>query len=294
MKRILQFLVVVVLFVLLGFVPGGYAQEVFFEDINFDSNSSSLTPDARWNLNKIGEWLIDNPLVNIILEGHSDIRGTKKYNLWLAERRVGGVKDYLITRGIVQDRLGTKIYGDEKPLCMEDDETCWRQNRRVHIIPVRQDIVNQHRKIFLELGLSKHTANEVAFAVAMVYDNIQKQKAINPDWDKMMDKVLRGSPKNLEEAVARHKNRFKKLGVSERAQEELTDAFTLVYTKLHSGGKPDEMALKIKAMMKQLPPCCDDAIFERAGVKQEERAEVKERDEVKKGAEWYNFIPYKK
>lgn len=267
MKKTLQFLVIVILFVLPGFVPGGYAQEVFFDDINFGFNDSNLTPDAKWYLNKTAEWLTGNPLVNILIEGHADVRGTEQYNSWLSERRAEIVRDYLVSRGIAPDRLGTRTYGEKKALCSEDNGNCRRQNRRVHLIPVRQDLVNQHRKIFLELGISKYAATEVAFAVAMVYDNIQKQKATNPDWDKMMDKVLRGAPENLEEAVARHRNRFNKLGISKRARKELTDAFTLVYTKLHSEN-PDEMALKIKEMMKQLPPCCDDAIFERAGVKQ--------------------------
>jgi hypothetical protein len=69
------------------------------------------------------------------IEGHCDERGTVEYNLALGARRAKAVKDYLVTLGISGERLSTISYGEELPLCREQNESCYARNRRVHFVP---------------------------------------------------------------------------------------------------------------------------------------------------------------
>jgi hypothetical protein len=70
----------------------------------------------------------------ITVEGHCDSRGTAEYNLALGERRASAVKDYLVSLGIAPDRIATVSKGEETPVCLEESEGCWQQNRRGHPI----------------------------------------------------------------------------------------------------------------------------------------------------------------
>jgi peptidoglycan-associated lipoprotein len=57
-----------------------------------------------------------------------------EYNLALGAKRAKSVKDYLVTLGIPSDRLSTISYGEELPLCHEENESCWQKNRRAHSV----------------------------------------------------------------------------------------------------------------------------------------------------------------
>ena len=76
------------------------------------------------------EWLQANPDTNVIVEGHTDDRGTREYNLALGERRAVAVKNYLISRGVDAERIKTISYGKERPAVVGANEAAWAQNRR--------------------------------------------------------------------------------------------------------------------------------------------------------------------
>ncbi len=103
-------------------------------DIYFDFDKSNIKLSERELLNKNAEWLRNNPNARVQIEGHCDERGTKEYNIALAERRIISVRNYLLSLGIAPDRLFTISYGEEKPVCNEHDESCWWQNRRAHFV----------------------------------------------------------------------------------------------------------------------------------------------------------------
>lgn len=71
---------------------------------------------------------------NVTLEGHCDERGTNEYNLALGDRRARSSKDYLVNLGIDPGRMSVMSYGEERPACMEHDESCWWQNRRAQFL----------------------------------------------------------------------------------------------------------------------------------------------------------------
>jgi peptidoglycan-associated lipoprotein len=98
--------------------------------IFFDTDSSSIRPDAGQTLDRQAQWLNQYPNYRITVEGHADERGTREYNLALGARRAEATRDYLASRGVAGNRLRTISYGKEKPVAVCDDISCWSQNRR--------------------------------------------------------------------------------------------------------------------------------------------------------------------
>ena len=68
--------------------------------------------------------------VDVVVSGHTDIRGTRDYNLWLGERRAKSVQDYLAIRGIAEKRVRIVSYGEEIPAVRGNSEEAHRLNRR--------------------------------------------------------------------------------------------------------------------------------------------------------------------
>lgn len=96
----------------------------------FGFDKSRLTAEAVNTLKAQAEWLQANPDTNVIVEGHTDDRGTREYNLALGERRAVAVKNYLISRGVDAERIKTISYGKERPAVVGANEAAWAQNRR--------------------------------------------------------------------------------------------------------------------------------------------------------------------
>ena len=104
------------------------------KEVYFDYDRSDLRSDARTVLRTNADWLKNNPAIRIEIEGHCDDRGTNEYNLALGAKRAQAVKDYLATLGISAERLSTISYGAEIPVCKEQTESCWQQNRRARFV----------------------------------------------------------------------------------------------------------------------------------------------------------------
>ena len=99
--------------------------------IFFDTDSSSLTPTATATLDRQAAWLNQyTQYQHVLIEGHSDERGTREYNLALGARRANVVMNYLISKCVSSGRLTMKSFGKERPVAICDNESCWSQNRR--------------------------------------------------------------------------------------------------------------------------------------------------------------------
>ena len=107
---------------------------VMQEDIYFDFDKATLTPSAQDNLLRKAEWLRENPDVTVTIEGHCDARGTNEYNLALGDRRAESAKAFLVDLGIAVSRITTISYGEERPVCTQQDEECWAKNRRDNFV----------------------------------------------------------------------------------------------------------------------------------------------------------------
>ena len=100
------------------------------DKVFFKTDSASLTPDAQETLRGQAKWLNQYPNHTITVEGHSDERGTREYNLGLAAKRAQTVKGFLARQGVNSARLRTLSYGKERPVATCNDISCWSQNRR--------------------------------------------------------------------------------------------------------------------------------------------------------------------
>jgi len=96
----------------------------------FETDSSELTPRARETLDKQAQWLNHYNRYTFTIEGHADERGTREYNIALGARRAQTVHEYLISRGVSNERIRTISYGKERPVAVCNDISCWSQNRR--------------------------------------------------------------------------------------------------------------------------------------------------------------------
>ncbi|MCL4104426.1 UNVERIFIED_CONTAM: hypothetical protein GTU68_047388 [Idotea baltica] len=98
----------------------------------FEYDSATLTAAARNALDAHIALLgaIDR---SVRLEGHTDERGTREYNLALGERRANAVRDYMAGSGIASHRVETVSYGEEQPIAYGSGESNWTQNRRVEL-----------------------------------------------------------------------------------------------------------------------------------------------------------------
>jgi peptidoglycan-associated lipoprotein len=107
----------------------GYLKNAFF-----DYDKADLRDDARAALAADAGWLKRYPSTQILIEGHCDERGTEEYNLALGDRRASVVREYLASLGVGPSRVQTVSYGKERPLCSEESESCWQQNRQGHLV----------------------------------------------------------------------------------------------------------------------------------------------------------------
>lgn len=94
-----------------------------FDDVHFDFDKSTLTPEARVILGESVKVLKDNPKAKVRVAGYTSASGSAEYNQALSERRAQAIKDFLIAEGIKPNRLTTVGYGDERPAQHETTPT---------------------------------------------------------------------------------------------------------------------------------------------------------------------------
>jgi peptidoglycan-associated lipoprotein len=103
-------------------------------EVFFDLDESSIRDDARPVLQRNADWMKRWTSTQVTVEGHCDSRGSAEYNLALGTRRSTSVKDYLVNLGVPANRITVVTKGKEQPVCTEENESCWQQNRRGHFI----------------------------------------------------------------------------------------------------------------------------------------------------------------
>lgn len=81
----------------------------------FDFDRSSLRPEGKSVLDQQAEWFKNHSKDEILIEGHTDVRGKASYNMKLGKRRADAVRDYLVGKGINASRIRTVSYGETRP-----------------------------------------------------------------------------------------------------------------------------------------------------------------------------------
>jgi peptidoglycan-associated lipoprotein len=98
--------------------------------VYFDYDKSAITSQGAETLKKNAAKMKGNKKMRVLVEGHTDERGTNEYNISLGEKRAKSVLDYLVSLGIARSRLEMKSWGEEKPLDPSSNESAYSRNRR--------------------------------------------------------------------------------------------------------------------------------------------------------------------
>jgi peptidoglycan-associated lipoprotein len=115
-------------------VPGGAAgpanvARIFY----FDYDSYVIKPEFQSALEAHARFLRQNGTRHVVVEGHTDERGGREYNLALGQRRSEAVRRALELLGVKDAQVEAVSFGKEKPATQGSDETAWAQNRRAEI-----------------------------------------------------------------------------------------------------------------------------------------------------------------
>ena len=105
------------------------------DNVLFDFDKDIIKKEAYPLLDNVAMILEKNPAMGVELHGHCDNVGTDEYNMDLSMRRAKAVKQYLVDKGILKNRLATEGYGFNKPIALNGTDAGRAMNRRVEIHP---------------------------------------------------------------------------------------------------------------------------------------------------------------
>jgi len=100
----------------------------------FAYDSSNVSDEDTLSIYAHAKKLIESPRSKVRVEGHTDKRGSREYNIALGDRRAQSVANILMLKGVPQDQISVVSYGKEKPAAHGDSEEAWSQNRRVVMV----------------------------------------------------------------------------------------------------------------------------------------------------------------
>jgi peptidoglycan-associated lipoprotein len=106
--------------------------------IYFDFDSHQVSAEGVGIINAHGRFLANHPNQRLRLEGHTDERGSREYNLGLGEQRAQAVSQLLKLQGVGADQIELISYGEELPATFGHDEESWQLNRRVELVYIDQ------------------------------------------------------------------------------------------------------------------------------------------------------------
>lgn len=106
-------------------------EPITLSNIFFRTDEAVLLPTSYAELEKLYEFLVQNPTLTIRINGHTDNTSTTEYNQTLSESRANAVKIYLVQKGISEDKIKTQGFGSSKPVASNQTEEGKQQNRRV-------------------------------------------------------------------------------------------------------------------------------------------------------------------
>src|SRR5688572_1595609 len=102
--------------------------------VYFDYDRAEIKPEFVPVVAAHAKYLNGNAQNKVRLEGHSDERGSREYNIGLGERRAQAVRRALMLQGVTENQITTVSYGEERPAVAGSDETAYGKNRRVELV----------------------------------------------------------------------------------------------------------------------------------------------------------------
>ena len=110
------------------------ASNLFVRTIYFEYDSADLSEESLMIVREHGKYLSENTGRLVRLEGHTDERGTREYNLALGEERAKSVQEILVLEGASEEQIELVSFGEERPAVEGSDEETYELNRRVEIV----------------------------------------------------------------------------------------------------------------------------------------------------------------
>jgi OOP family OmpA-OmpF porin len=110
---------------------------VTLKTLQFERGKAELLSASYGELDKLAEFMTENPTIEIEISGHTDNQGDPKLNVQLSESRVKSTTDYLISKGIEKNRIKGKGYGGSKPVASNSREETRKLNRRVEMTIIK-------------------------------------------------------------------------------------------------------------------------------------------------------------
>lgn len=104
--------------------------QIMSQDVYFEFDQHTLTSAGRDVLSAVGQILVRETRIRLVVEGHTDERGTESYNMGLGGRRAESVRSYLLNYGVDSGRMQAISFGEERPKAQGSSEGDWAQNRR--------------------------------------------------------------------------------------------------------------------------------------------------------------------
>ena len=105
--------------------------------VYFDYDRAEIKPEYVPVVAAHAKFLNGGATRKVRLEGHSDERGSREYNIGLGERRAQAVRRALMLQGVTEAQITTVSYGEERPVAEGSDEGAYSQNRRVELVQVQ-------------------------------------------------------------------------------------------------------------------------------------------------------------
>ncbi len=102
--------------------------------VYFDYDSAAIREEYRGVVEAHAGFLKTNANAKVILQGHTDERGSREYNLALGQRRADSVRQAMSVLGVPEARMESVSFGEEKPAVEGQGETAWQKNRRAEIV----------------------------------------------------------------------------------------------------------------------------------------------------------------
>ena len=111
-----------------------YTHPLYRKVVYFDYDNAEIQPQYLDLLRVHANYLYRTPGATVTLEGHTDERGTRDYNLALGDSRADSVQRFMIAEGVPADKLTRLSYGEEQPADPGHNQQSWALNRRVELV----------------------------------------------------------------------------------------------------------------------------------------------------------------
>ncbi|MCF0205865.1 MAG: PD40 domain-containing protein [Bacteroidales bacterium] len=138
---------------------------VYIKNVYFDFDKYNIKAMYKENLDELAKFMNEYPAVKIEIGGHTDAIGTDEYNIVLSDRRARAVKNYLVSKGVKQDKIETQKFGERQPATDNNSSLSRAKNRRA-IFRVLVQSNEKYLKIVDDIVLSSNYYSNSATANA--------------------------------------------------------------------------------------------------------------------------------